>query len=437
LIRWKILMSYKNSFIFTLCSCLLLFSQVTPAQEVVDRIAAVVGNQIVLESELETQVQIYLAQSGVTNPTQEDFKRLKQDILEQMINDRLILVQAEKDTTIRVSPTEIENALEQHLERLKSQFGSEEEFIKQLEKENLTLKDLKRRYRQEVRNQLLKDRLVQKRVAKVNVSAKAVKDFYEMYKDSIPEQAQSVHLAHILLTIELSSSTLDSLKVKLENIRNEAISGVDFATLAAKYSEDPTAKMGGDLGFFQKGELDPEFEKAAFSLKAGEISGVVQSQFGFHLIKLEEKKGDQIRARHILLIAKPSEKDLTEAKRRTDSLYQAIQNGADFGELANQFSQDEESRAQNGDLGWFPVAQLEPVFQEALKDLKIGEYSPPVESRFGLHIFKLMEIKESRKISLETDWDSIKEMARRYKTNLEIQEWLKELQKTTYVEIKV
>jgi len=244
LIRWKILMSYKNSFIFTLCSCLLLFSQVTPAQEVVDRIAAVVGNQIVLESELETQVQIYLAQSGVTNPTQEDFKRLKQDILEQMINDRLILVQAEKDTTIRVSPTEIENALEQHLERLKSQFGSEEEFIKQLEKENLTLKDLKRRYRQEVRNQLLKDRLVQKRVAKVNVSAKAVKDFYEMYKDSIPEQAQSVHLAHILLTIELSSSTLDSLKVKLENIRNEAISGVDFATLAAKYSEDPTAKMG-------------------------------------------------------------------------------------------------------------------------------------------------------------------------------------------------
>lgn len=158
----KISMSYKILFIVALCGCFLLFGQVTPAQEVVDRIAAVVGNQIILESELETQVQIYLAQSGVTNPTQQDFNRLKQDILEQMINDRLILVQAEKDTTIRVSPAEIENALEQHLERLKSQFASEEEFIKQLEKENLTLKDLKRRYRQEVRNQLLKDRLVQK-----------------------------------------------------------------------------------------------------------------------------------------------------------------------------------------------------------------------------------------------------------------------------------
>lgn len=433
----KISMSYKILFIVALCGCFLLFGQVTPAQEVVDRIAAVVGNQIILESELETQVQIYLAQSGVTNPTQQDFNRLKQDILEQMINDRLILVQAEKDTTIRVSPAEIENALEQHLERLKSQFASEEEFIKQLEKENLTLKDLKRRYRQEVRNQLLKDRLVQKRVAKVNVSAKAVKDFYEIYKDSIPEQAQSVHLAHILLTVELSSGTLDSLKAKLENIRKEATSGADFSTLAAKYSEDPTAKTGGDLGFFQKGELDPEFEKAAFSLKAGEISGVVQSQFGFHLIKLEEKKGDQIRARHILLIAKPSEKDLSIVKNKADSLYQAIKNGADFGELANKFSQDEESRVQNGDLGWFPVAQLEPVFQETLKELKVGEYSPPVESRFGLHIFKLVEKKESRKISPETDWDSIKEMARRYKTNLEIQEWLKELRKTTYVEIKV
>lgn len=437
MLRLKIPMSYKFLLIGALCGCLLFIGPFISAQEVVDRIAAVVGNQIILESELETQVQIYLAQSGITNPTQEDFKRLKQDILEQMINDRLILVQAEKDTTIRVSPAEIENALEQHLERLKSQFGSEEEFIKQLEKENLTLKDLKRRYRQEVRNQLLKDRLVQKRVAKVNVSAKAVKDFYEMYQDSIPEQPQSVHLAHILLTVELSSSTLDSLKAKLENIRKEATSGADFATLAAKYSEDPTAKTGGDLGFFQKGELDPEFEKAAFGLKVGEISGVIQSQFGFHLIKLEEKKGDQIRARHLLLIAKPSEKDLTEAKRRADSLYQAIKNGADFGELANQFSADEESRVQNGDLGWFPVAQLEQVFQEALRDMKVGEYSPPVESRFGLHLFKLVEKKETRKISPETDWDTIKEMARRYKTNLELQEWLKELRKTTYVEVKV
>jgi len=429
-------MSYKISLIAVFCSYLLLFGQLASAQEVIDRIAAVVGNQIILESELETQVQIYLAQSGVTNPTQQDFNRLKQDILEQMINDRLILVQAEKDTSLRVSPTEIENALDQHLERLKSQFGSEEGFIKQLEKENLTLKDLKRRYRQEVRNQLLKDRLVQKRVAKVNVSSKAVKDFYEIYKDSIPQQPQSVHLAHILLTIQLSPSTLDSLKIKLENVRKEATAGVDFASLAVKYSEDPTAKTGGDLGFFQKGELDPEFEKAAFSLKAGEISGVVQSQFGFHLIKLEEKKGDQIHARHILLIAKPSEKDLAEARDKADSLYQAIKNGADFGELANQFSQDEESKVQNGDLGWLPVAQLEQVFQDALRDLKVGEYSSPVESRFGLHIFKLVEQKESSKISLETDWDTIKEMARRYKTNLEIQDWLKELRKTTYVEVK-
>jgi len=429
-------MPYKILLVTVFFCCLLILGQSTSAQEVVDRIAAVVGNQIILESELETQVQIYITQSGMTNPTQEDFNRLQRDILEQMINDRLILVQAEKDTTLRVSPGEIEYALDQHLERLKSQLGSEEAFLKQLEKENLSLKDLKRRYRQEVRNQILKERLIQKRVAKVNVSAKAVKDFYETYKDSIPEQPQSVHLAHILLTIQLSQSTLDSLKARLENIRKEAVSGTDFTTLAAKYSEDPAARTGGDLGFFQKGELDPEFEKAAFGLKVGELSGVVQSQFGFHLIKLEEKKGDQIRARHILLLAKPSEKDLRAAKDKADSLYQAIQKGADFGELANKFTEDVESKAQNGDLGWFAVAQLEPVFQNVVQDLKVGEYSPPVESRFGLHIFKLVEKKESRKVSLETDWDTLKDMARRYKTNQEIQDWLKELRKTTYVEVK-
>ncbi len=430
-------MSSKKFYLLVLLTALITsifnFSQ---AQEVLDRIVAVVGNQTILESELTTQVQVFLAQSGMTNPSPEQTQKLRSDILEQMINDRLILVQAEKDTSLKVTPNEIENALEQHIERLKSQFGSEEEFLKQLEKENLTLKDLKRRFRQEVRNQILKDRLVQKRVAKVNVSAKAVKDFYEIYKDSIPEQPASVHLAHILLNIQPSQTTLDSLKTRLEKIRQEIVSGTDFASLAAKYSEDPTAKSGGDLGFFQSGELDPDFEKAAFSLKPGEVSGVVRTQFGFHLIKLEEKKGDRIRVRHILLSAKPSENDLAEAQKKADSISLAIKNGADFTELVKQYSVDEESKAQNGDLGWYPVAQLEPVFQQALADLKPGEYTPPVQSRFGLHIFKLLEKKEARKIDLETDRDAIKEMARRYKTNLEIQDWLKELKKTTYVEIK-
>src|SRR5574341_1468469 len=399
-------MSSKKSYLLVLLPVFAAFiSTFSQAQEVLDRIVAVVGNQIILESELATQVQIFLAQSGITNPSPDQTQKLRNDVLEQMINDRLILVQAEKDTSLKVTPNEIENALEQHIERLKSQFGSEEEFLKQLEKENLTLKDLKRRFRQEVRNQILKDRLVQKRVAKVNVSAKALKDFYELYKDSIPEQPASVHLAHILLNVQASQTTLDSLKTALEKIRQEIISGADFASLAADYSQDPTAKTGGDLGFFQKGELDPDFEKTAFSLKPGEVSGVVQTQFGFHLIKLEEKKGDQIRARHILLAARPSQKDMDQAQEKADSISVAIKNGADFTELVKQYSADEESKTQNGDLGWYPFGQLEPVFQKALADLEPGEYTPPVESRFGLHIFKLLEKKEARKIDLETDRD--------------------------------
>ncbi|OGC76712.1 MAG: hypothetical protein A2Z27_02885 [candidate division Zixibacteria bacterium RBG_16_50_21] len=414
----------------------LLSVPVSRAEQILDRIIAVVGDQIILQSELEFQLQVYLAQTGQKIDEPARMRMLKSQLLEQMINDRLIQTQAEKDTTLRVTPHEVEVALEEHLQKIKSQFSSEEEFSQKLAEENLTVRELKIKYRQDVRSQILKERLINQRLAKVTVSAKEVRDFYNAYRDSLPSQPASVKLSHILLPMKPSQKTLDSLESFAESIRQKALAGEDFSFLAQTHSQDPTAKTGGDLGFFSRGELDSTFERVAFSLAPGEISGVVSTAYGFHLIKVEERKADQVRARHILILTTPSAEDQSRAERLADSLYQLLESGADFGSLAQEFSGDPTSQKLGGDLGWVAVEVLEPVFLKAISDLKPGEISPPTKSQYGIHIFKLQERQEKRELTLEDDWDSVKELAKRHKTGEEIQKWVADLRKKIYVEVK-
>jgi len=423
-------------FLFWFLGWLALSSAVLPAQQVIDRIVAVVGDQIILQSDMNFQLQLYLAQTGQKSQDPSQLKALKNQLLNQMINDRLILAQAEKDTTLNVTPKEVEVALEEHLQRIRSQFASEEEFLQQLSQENLTVRELKIKYKPDVRSQLLKEKLISQKLGKVTVSSKEVRDFYNNYRDSLPPQQAAYKLSHILLQIKPSQKALDSLRSLTEDVRQKALAGADFATLAQTYSQDPTSKNGGDLGFFGRGELDSTFEKVAFSLAPGEISGVVKTQFGFHIIKTEERKGDQVHVRHILILGNPSASDEQLVQRLADSLYQLLNNGADFAALAKEFSNDAGSQKLGGDLGWVPVVNLEPVFQQALGNLKPGEITPPFKSPYGIHIFKLQDQQEAKPLTLDQDWDSIKELARRYKTGQEIQKWVADLRKKIYVEVK-
>ncbi len=425
-------------FAFLLIGVLFLvpFGSAARAQQVIDRIVAIVGEQIILQSELDFQLQLLLAQTGQKPGSEAQLKEMKRELLEQMINDRLILAQAEKDTSLSVTPKEIETALEEHLQRIRSQFASEEEFLQQLSQENLSVRELKIKYRPDVRAQILKEKLMGQRLGKVTVAAKEVRDFFQQYQDSLPAQQAGMKLSHILLEIQPGPQTLDSLRSFLEDIRQQALAGADFSTLAKTYSQDLTAKNGGDLGYFGQGELDSTFERAAFSLNPGEISGIIRTQFGFHLIKVEERQADRVRARHILLLASPSAEDERKVQNLTDSLYQLLKNGADFGALAQEFSDDIGSQKLGGDLGWVNVEILESVFKQALSDLPIGEITAPFKSPYGIHIFKLWDKRESRRLSLEEDWDTIKELARRHKTGQEIQKWVAGLRQKIYLEVK-
>ena len=413
-----------------------LLLSLSSAQEVLDRIVAVVGNQIILESELEMQLNLYANQMGVELKTEKQKSQLENQLLEQMINDKLLLIAAQKDTIIEVTSKEVEEAVRNQLKKIKSEF-SEEAFEAQLKAEGLTESELKKKYREQIKNQMMIDRLVSSKLSKVSVSTREVKDFYQTYKDSIPDQPEAVKLSHILLEIKPSQETLDSLKRKAEMVLKLTEKDKDFSHLASLYSDDPSAKEGGDLGFFKKGDMIPKFEEVAFALKPGEISKVVETEFGYHIIKVEEKRDDLVHARHILILVRPSGEDSLRAKELADSLYHQLLKGTDFGELAKKFSTDEESKKLGGELGWYPVDQMTPEFKEGVKGLKIGEVSPPLESQFGVHILKVLDKREQRKLSLEDDWDTIKDMVRRKKTNELIAKWVEKMRQDTYVEIRL
>ena len=406
------------------------------AQEVLDRIVAVVGNDIILESEFKFELSQYVSQAGITFKNAEEQNRLQRDFLGQMINNKLLLLAAQKDTTIQVTYKEVDAAVADQMKKVKAQF-SEDAFQAQLQAEGLTENELKKKYREQIRNQMMIDRLVSAKLSKVSVSTKEVKDFYQSYEDSIPDQPEAVKLSHILLEINTSPATLDSLKRKAEGILQLVKKGQDFAQLAAMYSDDPSGKEGGDLGFFKKGDMIPQFEDVAFTLKPGEVSDVVQTEFGYHIIQVDERKDDRVHARHILILVRPSSEDTARTVHLADSLYQQLQQGADFGEMAKAYSTDEDSKKLGGELGWYPVASMTPEFKEAIKDLNIGEISPPVVSKFGVHILKVLDRKTQRKLTLDEDWDAIKEMVRQKKTNEMIAKWADKLRQDYYVEVRL
>ncbi len=411
----------------------LLFSAPVYA-EVVDRIVAVVDKQIILQSELDAQLQLYAMQSKIdlSRPGLKD--TLRSQMLDKMIEDKVLLVQAERDTSVSVTNKEVEDALSAQIDKIKSQFATEDAFLQQLRAEGLTLKELRTQYKDEVRNQLLKEKFIQQELEKVHVSSGEVMEFYQTTRDSLPQKPAGVRLAHILISTLPGKATRDSLYQYAELIRKKALAGEDFATLAKTYSQDPSSSDGGDLGWFAKGSMVPEFENAAFALQPGQISDVVETQFGYHIIKCTGRKEDKIRASHILIRLLPSEADQKAKLELADSIYSQLQSGADFAELARKYSDDAGSRDSSGELGWYGADNLLPTFQQAIQGLEVGQISKPVNSDFGYHIVKLEERRESSSLDPKEDYDTLAEMARRAKTQKQLEDYIAKISAGLYID---
>lgn len=419
--------------------CLLLSTGTVWGQrETVDKIAAVVGDKIILASEVAGQVQLIALQSKQQPRNEEELEQLKTDVLEQMISDRLFLVEAEKDTSISLRSEEIDQALEEQVARVAQQFPSNKDFLDALATEGLTLRELKKQYRKDIEKQLLKQKFIAKRLQSVSISKHEVEGFFNEYKDSIPSQPEALNLAHILIPIKPSQQIEDSVKEYGKELRQMVLDGADFATISAQHSSLGAGANGGDLGFISRDDVVPEFSRAAFNLSIGDISGVVRTQFGYHIIKCEGKRGDRLWLRHILLAIQPSAEDTIRVRALADSLLQEARNGGDFAAMAKAFSSDNSTTAQGGELGWFAVSELPVEFYSEITNWKTpGEYRGPVLSEFGLHILKLVDYQEERQYNIIDDFDKLKELARQEKTSKLIEEWIEEIKEHTYIEYKL
>jgi peptidyl-prolyl cis-trans isomerase SurA len=406
------------------------------AQEVIDRIVAIVDDNIILQSELYQYTYNLALQLGLDPQKAPDkFDRLREETLDNLITQKVLLVKAKEDSII-VNEKQVDEVLEGQIQQMIAQLGSEkrvEEYF------NLTMREIKRDFRNEVREGLLVRRLREIKDREVLISRREVEAFYKAYRDSLPELKESLKISNILLKIEPSEAAVSAARKRAEEILARLKNGESFAELAKDLSQDPgSASKGGDLGFIERGDFVREFEEVAFGLTPGEISDIVRSRFGFHIIQLIERRGEKINTRHILTRLDTSPEDEKATLEKVKAIKEQIEKGEiTFEEAAKKYSKDESTASNGGDLGWFQVDQFQiESFRNAVLGLEVGEISEPVKTRFGYHLIRLDAKKPARKLSISEDWEQIEQWALNLKRQREFQKWLADIRKDVYVEVK-
>lgn len=427
-------MNKTSKIILSLIINLLPFPAFTQ-QQVVDRVIAVVGKEPILLSDLNAQIELYT----FTNRVEPNTPGLREQVLDALINEKLILSKALEDTTLTVSDDEVNNELDAQIAQRVQQLGSEKRVEEAF---GMSIARLKREYRDGMRKQILTAKLWEYKKMNIIASRRETEEFFEIYKDSLPNVPEEVELYYIFKQPKTSESGKQILKQHAQKILDSIKGGGDFAEFARRYSEDPgTKSLGGDLGFVRRGEFFTEFEEAVFTLKVNMISDIVETPLGFHIIQLLERRGEQVHPRHILFKFKrdASENDSTIAFLNT--LKDSVAQGTNFSELAKRNSDDKESAALGGFLGRLPITQFEQTLRDAIKNLKVGDVSDPIEltseKNRGYQIILLNKRIPEHRMSLSDDWNRLEQLAIGYKRNNEYQKWLKQLRTEIYWDVRL
>jgi len=407
------------------------------AQQILDRIIAIVNDDVILESEVVQGAYLAAMQMQI-DPTKSpaEFERLKKETLNNLVNQKILLVQADKDT-IKAEDSQVEKYLQQQMQNLVQQLGGQEKVEEYF---GTTMSKIRRNYRDEIERNLRIRQVQQKKFENIKISRREVEQFYRAMKDSIGPIKETVDISHILITVKPGEAAQRTAYEKAAALRERLLKGEDFAALAEANSEDPgSASRGGDLGLMSRGEFVREFEEAAFKLEPNQISEVVRTQFGYHILQLVERRGEKIRVRHILITIKPTREDEVAAADSIKKVYKLLKGGADFVEMVNRYSNDESSKADKGFLGHFEIDQLRDRAKEfvfAVKDVAPGQISEPVKTQYGFHILRVEAREKARDWDLNKDYDRLSRMALEAKTQKEFERWIEELKKDIYVEIK-
>jgi len=422
------------NFIKTLLACaFFLYGQNQDIQ--IDGIAAIVGENIILKSDVSQMVGMTALQRGLdVTRDRALLEKLQGDVLSSLIDQKVVLEMAKLDS-IEVNDKDVDRALEQQIETFIMRAGTEEMAETML---GQSLNDFRREYWYDMRDRLITEQYQQQLIMSVNINRGGVVDFFTNYNDSLPVFQVKMKIRHLLVRIKPSEkSRLDALE-KIETIRERILTGESFSDLAERYSADPGSKNnGGSLGYIRRNQMVKNFETVAFTQNINTLSKPIETQFGFHILETTEKSGEKIKVRHILISPAINEDDETRAYNYAMTLRDSSKNLDSFKKLITKFSDDDPTKKIGGDLGWIsPTNSPIPAIAEVLGLLEKDECSRPVKSDYGYHLLWVEAVKPGGSPSLNTHWVEIEEIALNHKRMVYFQGWVMDARSNFFIDIK-
>ena len=412
--------------VFSIITVLSAYSLYAQQSQVLDKIIATVGREIVLQSDVEGRIAMFLQQNPKVNPSDPE---LRKQVLESLINERLMVTKAVEDS-IAVMDEEINQSLDFMMQNLMQTYGSEKR-VEDLY--GMSVSRIRKNYREEVRKQLLVERLQQQKFMGVKCTNREVEDFYNQYRDSIRAIPASVELAHIVKHIKPSADAKEEVKRLALKIRDSIAKGIDFAELAKRHSGDPgSASTGGDLGWVDKGKFVAEYERAAYELQSDETSQPIESPFGFHIIQTIEKRKDASHTRHILLKLGGSADDKSRVEKILNELKEKVEKSESFEDLAKQYSDEKETQGFGGSMGVIELNRLPADLKSIVETLPVGGVSQPLPymadpTKPSLHIILKKKNIAEHTPTLSSYFKKIEQMALQQKQAKLMESFLKEL----------
>ena len=406
--------------------------------KVIDKVIAVIGSNVILQSDLESQIVSLRAQGVLVD----DDARC--ELMEELLFQKLLIHQAEIDSVV-VSEAEVESEIDRRMQYFIAQIGSEKKLEEYYKKSMLEIKE---EFRSILEDQMVSQRMKGQITSGAQVTPKEVKSYFNsLDADSVPTIESEVEYAQILFNAKESEQAKKEAKERINGFRERIINGESFSTLAILYSEDPgSAKNGGELGFMGRAELVPEFSVVAFKLKNKAVSEIIETEFGYHIMELVERRGQKVKVRHILVKVKIDEKQIEIAKNLADSVYGLLETDTlTYEELALKYSDDEQTKKSRGlvvnpqtGTSLFDIDQLNPQVYYTVDKMAVGEISKPVpaqgqDGKKGYRIIKLITKTEPHKATFEADYSKIQNAALADKQMNATKDWIFRQIDKTYI----
>jgi len=423
-------MTYKKILLIFIVS----FSFSQGDAQYIDGVAAIVEDRVVLKSDLIQMVNMAAIQNKIDPRINPDaFIRLQNTVIQSMVDQKIMLEMAELDSIV-VDEKEVNQALDQQIQMLVSQAGGESQVEIAL---GQPVKDFRREFWYDMKDRMISERYQQQLLSAVVITRSEVKDFYNTYKDSLPVLPMMAKVRHLQIPIKPGVAAKEKTKSFLSELRSQIVDGSSaFSDAAKAHSLDPSKNNGGELGWVKRGSLVKSFETTAFTIKLGEISEPIETEFGYHILETLEKQGDKIRVRHILMSPEITSEDNERAYNLAFSLKDSAATLDKFKELVKKHSSDKTTIDIGGDLGWIdPASYAVPEIGQAIKYIEMGSCSPPINSSVGFHLLWVGGLKKGGRPNLQDHWAEVESMALNKKKMDWYRGWISGARKKFHIQI--